>query len=319
MSEDPFDDEEIPGGEPPWLREMVDEDLLDLFSDDEDVVRRRVRSLIEEAEGDSDIEGRLIDLLQTAIDLGNDDSQAALWTSIILGEIRSVRAVGTLIRSLASDDDEALQDAAHVAILRIGAPAVESLMEAIDSDEDPRLGIPGYDLLGSTGFLGDEELRSRIVDFLESRIEAEIAHPSRRGSVEALCLALAYLGGRDQVSRMKTILIEDFRGRNVGIREAIEILEENAGGEPIPRDPNPWETRYGWLFEDEEPRSLARRARRPPGGGEDGGAGESSGRQAGSPRSDLSMLYWGLHASASSDDEPDEDLDARRFPQRPRG
>lgn len=304
MSEEPFDDEEQP-----WLREMVDDDLLDLFSDDERVVRRKVRSVIEESEDDPSLEGRLIDLLDAALELGNDDTQASLWATVILGELRSVRALGALLRSLASDEDEALQDAAHVAILRIGAPAVEGLMEAIESEEDPRLNLPGYELLGAIGFLADEALRSRALGFLESRIEAERAHPAGKGSLESVCMALAYLGDRSQIAALRRVLVEDFHGRSAGIREAIEILEENATGEPIQREANPWEERYGWLFEDEGPRHRRRRG----GSATDPAEGEGEDRE-----SHLSRLYWGLSATASSGEEPDEDLDARRFLKKPK-
>ncbi|HZN58936.1 MAG TPA: hypothetical protein VFD71_12730 [Planctomycetota bacterium] len=47
----------------PWLRDMVDDDLLPLFDEDESTQRRAVKHLIRLAKEDSDLESRLIDLL----------------------------------------------------------------------------------------------------------------------------------------------------------------------------------------------------------------------------------------------------------------
>src|SRR2546425_948737 len=108
-------------GEVPWLRDMVDADLEPLFSEDQRVLERTVRSMIRSVVDESDLEGQLVDLLETSLEHQNDDSSASLCATIILGEARSTRAIGVLQRSLASDNDETLQDAASVALLRIGA------------------------------------------------------------------------------------------------------------------------------------------------------------------------------------------------------
>src|SRR5262245_52063586 len=102
---DPFadDDDDVP-----WLREMVDEDLLVLFRTDPEALELAVPHLIEVARQDADLEGRLIDLLDQAIAHQNDDSQASLCAAIILGEVPSTRAIPVLARGLSSDADEVL-------------------------------------------------------------------------------------------------------------------------------------------------------------------------------------------------------------------
>src|SRR5688572_14677753 len=79
----------------PWLRDMVEDDLLDLFSEDAAVLQDAVRRLIARAPDDPELELRLVDLLDTAVEHENDDSSASLCATIVLGEIRSTRAVGT--------------------------------------------------------------------------------------------------------------------------------------------------------------------------------------------------------------------------------
>src|SRR5262245_47214997 len=98
MSEDQKD----PSGEVPWLRDMVDEDLRALFSDDERVLKRTVRRMIRALEEDPELEERLVELLETSLEHQNDESSASVCATIILGEARSARAIDVLKRSLAS-------------------------------------------------------------------------------------------------------------------------------------------------------------------------------------------------------------------------
>jgi hypothetical protein len=291
--------------DPPWLRETADEDLADLFSDDEDLLRAAVRRIVDEASEDTELEGRLIDLLETSVELSNDDTSASVWTALILGEIRSFDAVGVLLRILASDEDEELQDAARTALLRIGAPAVHALMRRIDDEEDSRLNAPGYRLLGAVGVLADEPLRLGVRDFLETRLERERRAPATADALDSLCLALARLGDRDRLSDLRRILEEDFSGRNPAIEDAIALLEENPDGTAIVPTYTPWEERYGWLFEDA--RNTAQRARCDVAGGksfrlvvQDGA--EGAGREVGEIRAPL-------EGGPSEGEASDEDLD----------
>lgn len=264
----------------PWLREMVDQEMADLFSEDEEVMRTAVRRLVRDAQQDERLEAQLIDLVETSLELENDDSSATAWAALILGEIRSEQAVDVLVRTLAHEDEE-LQEAARIAILRIGGPAVRALMERLEEEVYPGLPVPGYELLGSVGMIQDRDLTLAVRDFLEARVERERRNPSARGALEAVCLAVARIGDIRQVEKIRRIISEDFHGRNPALTDALEMLEENVAGEAFCPTSPPWEERYGWLFEDQRERARVQRPGR---------------------RRDLAMLYWGLNIETSDED-----------------
>jgi len=247
----------------PWLRDMVDDDLLPLFDEDESTQRRAVKHLIRLAKEDSDLESRLIDLLDESLEHHNDDTQASVLAAIILGEIRSVRGVGILTRCLASDEDEVLQDAAGTAVLRMGAPGVNALLETIEEVDNPALHRPAYQLLGQVGVLNDPDLTQQVRDFLAARVGAERALPPNESALPELFRASALLGDRQQLAPLGRIIDEDFGGRNPTLQEVREMLEENVAGEAFVATTPPWVERYGWLFEDE--RDSARVTRSPSG------------------------------------------------------
>ncbi|MBI4602935.1 MAG: hypothetical protein HY721_13340, partial [Planctomycetes bacterium] len=329
--EDDSPEREESGEDVPWLRDMLDDDLKPLFSEDEGALKKTVRAFIAEVPDDPGLERRLIDLLETALELGNDDSSASVFTAIILGEARSRRALGALGRCLASDADEMLQDAAKVALLRMGEPAIVALMEEMEEEESPALNRAGYGLLGMAGLLQDGAVEARVKDFLEGRIEAERRRPPAESAIEELFRACAQLGDRRQLGAMRKVLAEDYRGRHPGIQDACEQLEENAGGVAFVSNLAPWEERYGWLFEDEKGEKALRRPRgtgedpwaavaeardEEDGAHEDGPEEDSEAEEAG--RSRQSRLLWGLNAFI--DDEGGEDaIDARRYLDRPDG
>lgn len=249
----------------PWLHEMVDDDLLVLFSEDSSDAEGGARALIEassQAESIREsIEERLVELLEMSYEHQNDATSATQMAAIILGEIGSPRAIPALLRWLASEEDEIVQDAALVALLRIGAPAVDALIDAVEEAESPGLNRQAYGLLGMVGALEDASLRQRVMDFLEARFEVERRKPRDEGALEELCTASAALGDRRQLPAMRRVLAEDYRGVNAMIQDACDALEDNVDGVPFVPSPLPWHERYGWLFEDDRGAAFLRRSR----------------------------------------------------------
>jgi hypothetical protein len=308
------DDAGDPGDDTPWLRDMVEEDMLGLFSEDEETVRDTVRKLVKDGREDPGVEARLIDLVETSLDEKNDDSSASSMAVVILGELRSERALGVLRRTLALDEDEDLQDAASVALLRLGAPAFLSLMEAVEEEDNPMLNRAAYGVLGGAGALDDERLRASIMDFLEARVETERRKGPGESALDELFRTSSQLGDRRQIPVMKRVLREDFRGRHAGIQDSIEALEENREGVAFVTTVPPWLERYGWLFEDE--REASRVNRPPRGGSRPDRAGEDGERGAEEDdKSEVARLLWGL--SATVDGEGEDALDARDYLARP--
>jgi hypothetical protein len=293
----------------PWLHDMVDEDLLVLFSDDRKVLRRAVRGFIARAPEDRDLEARLVDLLEASVEHRNDDSSASVCAAIILGEVGSTRALGVLQRALTLDSDEELIEAAQTALLRMGAPAIDALLASIDEADDPALAAPAYDVLAMTGSIEDAELGRRVKDFLEERVEVERRKPPAERALGHVFRASARLGDRRQIDVMKRVLGEDYGGRNPEIQDAIEMLEENTAGVPIAGEVSPWEERFGWLLGDGREDARVERARSAPGDMEDE-ADEPDEDEAGDRA--ISMLLRGLNVDderGAGDGEEDLDRD----------
>jgi hypothetical protein len=215
-----------------------------------------------------------------------------------------------------------LQDAAAVALLRMGAPAIEAVMEAVEEDAPERVG-PVYDLLGRVGCIDDTSLRERVMGFLESRVEFESRREPESTEIEALFRASASLGDRRQIPAMKRALAEIFRGRNPGIQDSLEMLEENTAGVPLFAG-EPWRERYGWLFVDDREDAARNRQRRrresagTAGDGEEALPGDAEDEEDTTPdsRNNASRVLWGLSAMVV-DPEDEEGYDARRHLARP--
>ena len=244
----------------PWLREMVEEELHILFSENEDEIGRGVRHFIRLAATNAAVVDQLVDLIETALEYDNDDASASLWAVVILGEAGAEQALPVLRRVLMSND-ETLQDAACVALLRLGPRALESIMEAIDEDEVPQFNRSAYPVLGMIGILDDPVETNRVADFLQERLVVERrAEPTER-ALEEIIHAISRIGDRRQIEPLKEILNSEFRGHNPAVQDAIELLEENVAGVPIGVITPPWEERYGWILEPDVPNATVERSR----------------------------------------------------------
>ena len=237
---------DLPCEDSPWLREMVDADLLALFSDDDEEIARAVRHFIALAQERGTVEDQLIDLVDTSLEHRNDDSSASMWAIVVLGEIGSVRSIPVLRHALLAD--EVLQDAAQIALLRIGSPALEAIMDAVDEEENPRLNRAAYPLLGMIGVLEDDMMNERVASFLQARLPVERRMAREDSALEELFQAIARIGDRRQLEAMKEILREEFSENNPLLQDAIELLEENVAGVAIGASTPPWEERYGWIL-----------------------------------------------------------------------
>ena len=235
----------------PSFKELVDEpELLSLFTEDRREISRAVHTLIDRCLDDGDFQGHLTDALDTAIEDGCGEDAAVLWIVAILAEARSQTAIHTLMRSFAMEDEESLCNAAGIALLRIGVPALEALMEWIDEEPGLDLRRQTYRLLGDCGVIEERGYIEDIKEFLRARIAREqLREPADRALEEAIA-ASARLGDYEQLDNLREIFVQGYEGRNTSIQDSIESLEENPDGIPFVPSVTPWEESYGWIFEE---------------------------------------------------------------------
>lgn len=241
---DAWDDE-------PSLRDRFseDEEILPLFSEDADDVKIAVRRLVARLRRDPGLEDQLVDALLQSLDDECDDSQATVWILVVLAEARSTEGIDLILRSLLHQD-EMIQDAAGMALLRIGVPAIARLMEWVDEDHGHAFNRQAYRILGETGILRDELLHRRIVQFLEERWPIEREQARDPSAIAELAVAFGRLGHRPQLPQLKEVLARVYRGRHFAIEDAIACLEANEDGVPFVPTIAPWEERYGWILSD---------------------------------------------------------------------
>ena len=236
----------------PSLKELVDEpELAGLFSDDRQDIARTVRELVNRALEDGDFQSRLADALEVAVDENLGEDEAALWIVAILAESRSQAAIHTLLRSFALEDEESLSQASGIALLRIGVPALEALMEWVDEEPGLDLRRQTYGLLGDCGVLEEQEYLEEIREFLRARTARELGKPAGERALEEAAAAIARLGDHSFLDDLRRILMKDYGGANPGLQDSIELLEENPESIPFIPTISHWEECYGWIFEED--------------------------------------------------------------------
>ncbi len=227
-----------------WLRERVnDEEILLLFTAVGDDLRRAVGYVMERASRRSSVENTLIELLEQAVDEGVDDTEGSVWIALILGELQSRRAVPVLLRALACED-ETLAEAAVDAIQRIGEPAFDAVMEALEETQSLEFELACYRALQGAGAWEHPYLLQEVKDFLLDRLSRRELHPT---AYENLALTLARLGERRALDPIRTVLSEKFHNVNSALQDAVEMLEENEAGVPYGVTIPSWEERLEWI------------------------------------------------------------------------
>ncbi|HAK95741.1 MAG TPA: hypothetical protein DCM87_12280 [Planctomycetes bacterium] len=230
-----------------WLREIADDDEVSLlFTAAGDDLLRAIEVCIELAGRRSAVERRLIELLELAVDEGLDDSSGAVWIALVLGEIQSRPAVPVLVRALAASD-ETLAEAGIDAIKRIGEPAFDALMQALDGAEEPEFEHAAYQAIEGVATWEHPYMLDEVRDFLLDRVR-QPAIGAR--SIEDAALVLARLGDRRALPVLKKILGNRFKGLNPALQDAIEMLQENNDGVPLASAAIPWQERVRWLAGD---------------------------------------------------------------------
>ena len=211
-----------------WYSGDLDERISALFGNDPFTA---VAELTIAAQREVELESQLTEVLQASLDNPIDASLGTAAATLILGEIASHEAIGPLIAALASDDEMVVL-AATRALRRIGEPALEPLLDMLDSpdlDEDVAQSVT--ESLEGVAMHDLPELRGQI----ESRLMRELLEPGvRPRRREAAALALARLVVERARAAIDPLLETEFRSGNTYLQEALEILDEHPEGLPCP-------------------------------------------------------------------------------------
>lgn len=236
----------------PSFKDLVEEpELLDLFTEDRQEIARVVRGLVERATEDGDFQGRLADALDTAIDENFGEDEAALLIVAVLAEVRSQASIHTLLRSFAMEEEETLSHACGIALLRIGVPALDALMEWVDEEPGLDLRRQTYRLLGDCGALEEKNYIEDVREFLRQRTLRELNRPIGERALEEAAAASARLGDYEHLEELRRIFTQEYAGMNPGLQDSIELLEENPEGIPFVPTISAWEESYGWMFKED--------------------------------------------------------------------
>ena len=217
----------------------LDERIQALFGNDPFTA---VAELTEAAGDDEELETQLVDLLQASLDNPIDASLGTAAVTLVLGEIQSREAIGPLIGALAADD-EMVVAAAVRALRRVGEPALEALLDLLDSsDLDDDVAQAIVESLEGVSMHDLPEAQGQI----ESRLLRELLEPGiRPRRRESAALALARLGVHRSREVIEHLFENEFGSANSYLQEALEILEEHPDGLPSPAQ-SPWHEDLRW-------------------------------------------------------------------------
>jgi len=233
-----------------WLRETVPDDLAGLFSDSRRTVQMTIRELLDRIPYDRAVESRLIECLEVAVTEQNDDTQGSIWVALLLAEAGVEQGIPVLIFALEHGDED-LQHAVRIAILKLGTPAVTTLLGVLEDDVPSEALQEGcLELLGNVGHVGDEALTNGVIEMLRGKLEEVFGDGCPPASiVERSALALSRLGDRGAIELIRRVQKEHFDGLNPVLADAIEWLDENDPGVVVVGDHIPGEEDYLWAFE----------------------------------------------------------------------
>ncbi len=236
----------------PWLREEADDRLQGLFAENLDTVHKAVRDLVERCLLDPEIEELLIETLQAAISQGNDETQASVWMTVVLGELESREAVPVLVQALSFHDEMVSMAAVH-SLRRIGLPAFEALLEILDGE-----GLNGDTFTAMAGVLRGVTLHDypQILEQVESALLRYVIHPpqGRDGyrCMETAALTLARMGVARARQPIERVLKDRYDSVHAYLQEALDILEEHPQGIPCDRNDS-WDGEFRWAAGDQLP------------------------------------------------------------------
>ncbi|MFN0060860.1 MAG: HEAT repeat domain-containing protein [Planctomycetota bacterium] len=229
------------------IRGELDERLLELFDEDLDSQRAAVFELLDRIRAEDDLEDALIDALDASISEGGDITMGTCWIAVILGEFGSIRAV-PLLKELLFSEDEVLVAAAVRSLRKIGDPAFQHVLDALENDElegdafaaalQVLEGIAIHDLP-----LTRHHIEERLLRFVQApRRERE---GERRA--EAAALSLARLGVRRAIEAIEHAHTVIYRRSNSFLQEALELLNEHPNGVPCVAEKE-WFEEFRWAF-----------------------------------------------------------------------
>ena len=233
----------------PWLRETLPDDLVGLCSDSQHTVQMAIRDLLDRIPHDRTLETRIIQTLETAVAEQNDDTEASIWLALVIAEAGASEGIPTLLLALEHGDED-LQQAARIALLKLGTDAVSSLLVVLE-DEVPSDALmrASLELLGNVGFCGDEALTTRVIDLLRGKLEDAFVESPPIEIVEQCALALSRLGDREALALVSRVQKEYFDAENVVLKDVIEWLEEHPPGTVVMGERIPGEQDYEWAFQ----------------------------------------------------------------------
>lgn len=196
------------------------EQLLVALHAEDPAVRRASAEAIGRL-GDGQAVEPLIAALQSGSDYGHRDLKCAAADA--LGRLGGARAIAVLVTGLTTGDDHEVREACMAALCRIGAPAVEGLIEAVRGGQ----GLAGYTATETLGHIGDARAVEPLLHLLHDEpqyLEAVAAALGRIGDPRAVVPLVDALRSRPWLRDDDRLAVVTALG-GLGLPAAVALVE----------------------------------------------------------------------------------------------
>ena len=196
------------------------EQLLAALHAEDRMVRRASAEAIGRF-GDGQAVEPLIAALRSGSDFGQRDLKCAAADA--LGRLGDARAIAVLVTGLTVGDDHEVRDACMAALCRIGAPAVEALIEAVRGGQ----GLARYTATEALGRIGDARGVEALLQLLHDEpgyLEPVAAALGRIGDSRAVAPLVDALRNRPHLNDDDRLTVVTALG-GLGLPAAVAVVE----------------------------------------------------------------------------------------------
>ena len=223
---------------------MLKEEIWEALCESEppDVPLETMRTLIEECRRDPGVEAELVEELEAQLQDAKDPDHfdtVLWWLVIILGEVKSEKAIPLLLRCFDFEEYDFLCEITQKALTRIGEKAAKAIMNWMDTEPRWDSRLYAYGILENVLDYADASLLDEVKEFLKKRVLIEKGKKEKYDCMDSALQSLSYFPGKDVIKFVRNIYRQ--YEYHPELNAALEIAEGRFDTERKNSLEEPWE------------------------------------------------------------------------------